>query len=196
MKYLVEKRGLGGLVVQTLTLSEQVKRLTAKYGLETLQTPVGFKYVAELMVKEDILIGGEESGGLSVKGYIPERDGILLGFLLVETAAAYGKTLGQLLDEMAEELGYFAYDRRDLHLDPARKDRLMKSLETAAPEKIGGKPVQAVHVGDGIKLEFADGWVIFRGSGTEPIVRVYCEAQSDEAVQVILKGAVDYAEQA
>ena len=196
MKYLVEKRGMRGLVVQTLTLSEQVKRLTQKYGLETRQTPVGFKYVAELMVKEDILIGGEESGGLSVKGYIPERDGILLGFLLVETAAAYGKTLGQLLDEMADELGYFAYDRRDLHLDLARKDRLVKALETAPPQKLAGKDVLAVIAGDGTKLEFADGWVIFRGSGTEPIVRVYCEAQSDEAVAAILKGAVEYAEQA
>jgi len=196
MKYLYEKKGLRGLVVQTLTLSEQVKRLSEKYGLQTRQTPVGFKYVAELMLKEDILIGGEESGGISVKGYIPERDGILLGFLLVEASAAYGKTLGQLLDEMAEELGTFFYDRRDLHLEMARKERLMNGLESAAPQAIGGKPVLEVNVGDGTKLNFADGWVIFRGSGTEPIVRVYCEAQSAEAVQEILKGAVDYAEKA
>lgn len=196
MKYLYEKKGLRGLVVQTLTLSEQVKRLSEKYGLQTRQTPVGFKYVAELMLKEDILIGGEESGGISVKGYIPERDGILLGFLLVEASAAYGKTLGQLLDEMAGELGTFFYDRRDLHLDIARKERLMNGLESAAPQAIGGKPVLEVNVGDGTKLNFADGWVIFRGSGTEPIVRVYCEAQSTEAVQEILKGAVDYAEKA
>ena len=196
MKYLYEKRGLRGLVVQTLTLSEQVKRLTEKYGLQTRQTPVGFKYVAELMQKEDILIGGEESGGISVKGYIPERDGILLGFLLIETAAAYGKTLGQLLDEMSAELGTFFYDRRDLHLDMARKERLMHGLENDAPAELGGKQVLAVTVGDGTKLEFADGWVIFRGSGTEPIVRVYCEAQSAEAVQEVLKGAVDHAEKA
>ena len=196
LKYLVEKRGLRGIVVQTLTMSELVKRLCEKYGLQTRQTPVGFKYVAELMLKEDVLIGGEESGGLSVKGYIPERDGILLGFLLIETAASYGKTLGQLLDEMSAELGSFFYDRRDLHLDMARKERLMGALESAPPTAIGGKPVLAVTVGDGTKLEFADGWVIFRGSGTEPIVRVYCEAQSSEAVQQILKGAVEHAEKA
>ena len=196
MKYLVEKRGLRGTVVQTLTFSEQVRRLAEKYDLPMRQTPVGFKYVAELMVKEDVLIGGEESGGLSVKGYIPERDGILLGFLLIETAAAYGKTLGQLLDEMAAELGTFFYDRRDLHLDLTRKERLMAALEQNAPTTVGGKPVTAVTVGDGTKLAFADGWVIFRGSGTEPIVRVYCEAQSREAVDEILKGAVDYAEHA
>ena len=196
LKYLYEKKGLRGLVVQTLTLSEQVRRLAQKYELQTRQTPVGFKYVAELMLKEDILIGGEESGGLSVKGYIPERDGILLGFLLVETVAAYGKTLGQLLDEMAAELGYFAYDRRDLHLDPERKNRLMNALEKTPPAHIGSKAILSVQVGDGTKLEFADGWVVFRGSGTEPIVRVYCEAQSDEAVAEVLKGAVDYAEKA
>lgn len=196
MKYLYEKRGLRGLVVQTLTMSELVKRLTSKYGLATRQTPVGFKYVAELMLKEDILIGGEESGGISVKGYIPERDGILLGFLLIETAAAYGKTLGQLLDEMAEELGTFVYDRRDLHLDVARKERLMRALEQSPPATVATKPVLAVHVGDGTKLEFADGWVIFRASGTEPIVRIYCEAQSDEALQQILRGAVEHAEKA
>lgn len=196
MKYLYEKRGLRGTVVQTLTMSEQVMRLTEKYGLKTLQTPVGFKYVAELMLKEDVLIGGEESGGLSVKGYIPERDGILLGFLLIEVSAAYGKTLGQLLDEMAEELGHFYYERRDLHLDPARKDRLMHDLTSAPPATLGGKPVLSVTAGDGTKLVFADGWVIFRGSGTEPIVRVYCEAQSVEAVADILKGAVLHAEKA
>ena len=196
MKYLYEKKGLRGLVVQTLTLSEQVRRLSEKFGLETRQTPVGFKYVAEMMVKEDILIGGEESGGLSVKGYIPERDGILLGFLLIETVAAYGRTLGQLLDEMAAEIGYFAYDRRDLHLDLSRKDRLMYQLENEAPLTLAGRKILEVIIQDGIKLQFADGWVIFRGSGTEPIVRVYCEADSDSAVAAILKGAVEYAEQA
>lgn len=196
MKYLYEKRGLRGTVVQTLTLSEQVRRLTEKYGLRTMQTPVGFKYVAELMLKEDVLIGGEESGGLSVKGYIPERDGILLGFLLIETVAAYGKTLGQLLDEMAADIGPFFYDRRDLHLDISRKERLMHGLEHAAPAQLAGKPVTAVHVADGIKLEFSDGWVVFRGSGTEPIVRVYCEAQSETALRDILEGAVEHAEKA
>lgn len=196
MKYLYEKKGLRGLVVQTLTLSEQVRRLSEKYGLENRQTPVGFKYVAEMMLKEDILIGGEESGGLSVKGYIPERDGILLGFLLIETVAAYGKTLGQLLDEMAEEIGYFAYDRRDLHLDTGRKDRLMNRLENDPPSILANRKILSVKSQDGTKLQFEDGWVIFRGSGTEPIVRVYCEANSDGAVAEILKGAVEYAEQA
>ena len=196
IKYLVEKRGLRGSVVQTLSISEQVRHLCEKYGLPMKQTPVGFKYVAELMLKEDILIGGEEAGGLSVKGYIPERDGILLGFLLIEVAAAYGKTLGQILDEMAEELGHYYYERRDLHLDIPRKERLLQGLISASPQSIGGKPVLAVHDGDGTKFVFADGWVVFRGSGTEPLVRIYCEAQSKEAVAAILKGAVEHAEKA
>lgn len=196
IKYLVEKRGLSGGVVQTLTYSEPVKKLAEKYGLKMYRTPVGFKHVAELMLKEDILIGGEEAGGISVKGYIPERDGILLGFLLIEAAAAYGKTLGRILDEMAEEIGHYVYERRDLHLDLARKERLMQGLVQTPLQTLGGKSVLSTEAGDGTKLEFADGWVIFRSSGTEPIVRVYCEAQSREAVAAILKGAVDYAEKA
>ena len=196
MKYLVEKRGLGGVVVQTLTASDMVRRLADKYGLNILETPVGFKYVAELMLKEDVLIGGEESGGLSVKGYIPERDGILLGYLLIEAAAAYGKTLGQMLDEMSQEIGTFAYDRRDLHLDMEQKMRLMDGLKHAPPQMMGGRKVLSVKVGDGTKLTMDDGWVIFRGSGTEPIVRVYCEARSMDAVQSILRGAVEHAQKA
>ena len=196
IKYLYEKRGQRGIVVQTLTPSEQVRRLCEKYGLQIRQTPVGFKYVAELMLKEDVLVGGEEAGGISVKGYIPERDGIMLGFLLVEIAAAYDKTLGQILDEMAEELGHFYYERRDLHLDPARKERLLQGLVNAPPQSIGEKPVLARIDGDGTNFEFAVGWVVFRVSGTEPLVRVYCEARSKEAVEVILKGAVEHAEKA
>lgn len=196
IKYLVEKRGLSGGVVQTLTYSEAVKRLAGKYGLKLYQTPVGFKHVVELMLKEDILIGGEEAGGISVKGYIPERDGILLGFLLVEAAAAFGKTLGQILDEIVAEQGRFCYERQDLQLDAARKERLLLALTTAPPTRLGDRPVLAVQAGDGVKLEFADGWVVFRGSGTEPLVRVYCEAQSSEAVSAILKGATEYAEKA
>lgn len=196
IKYLVEKRGLSGGVVQTLTYSEAVRRLAGKYGLKMYKTPVGFKHVAELMLKEDILIGGEEAGGISVKGYIPERDGILLGFLLIEAAAAYGKTLGQLLDEMAEEIGHFYYERRDLHLEISRKERLFQELAKTPPPAMGERAVLAVSVDDGVKLELADGWVVLRGSGTEPVVRVYCEAQSRQAVAEILKGAVEYAEKA
>lgn len=192
-KYLVEKRGWTGGVVQTLTVSELVKKVAAKYGLELYETPVGFKYVANLMLQKDILIGGEESGGIGIKNYIPERDGILLGFLLIEMVAAYGKTLGQLLDEMMNELGYYYYGREDLHLANAQKERLMETLKTNPPEVIGKQKVVSANCSDGCKLYLTDGWVMFRASGTEPIVRVYSEANSEENLAQLLATAVNYA---
>ncbi|HEY3425101.1 MAG TPA: phosphoglucomutase/phosphomannomutase family protein [Negativicutes bacterium] len=196
IKYFVEKRGWTGGVAQTLTVSELVKRVAAKYGLKLYETSVGFKYIANLMLSEDILIGGEESGGIGIKNYIPERDGILLGYLLIEVVAAYGKTLGQLLDEMMEELGWFFYSRDDLHLDMAQKERLMKALLTDPPLVLDGLTVVSANCSDGCKLYLESGWVMFRASGTEPIVRIYAEANSQEHLTAILGKAVHYAQNA
>jgi len=196
IKYLVEKRGWSGGVVQTLTVSELVRRVAGKYGLKLYEMPVGFKHVTQLMLSEDILIGGEEAGGIGLKNYIPERDGILLGFLLIEVVAAYGKTLGALLAEMMAELGYFYYDRIDLHLSPEQKERLVAALATAPPVELDGLKVLSVKQGDGCKLTLPDGWVIFRASGTEPIVRIYSEANDQELLKEILRKAEHYAKQA
>ena len=196
IKYLVEKRGWSGGVVQSLTVSELVRRVAGKYGLKVYETPVGFKHITQLMLSEDILIGGEEAGGIGLKNYIPERDGILLGFLLIEAAAAYGKTLGALLAEMMDEVGRFYYDRMDLHLTPAQKERLAAALTTAPPAELGGLKVLSVRAADGWKLTLPGGWVIFRASGTEPIVRIYSEANDPDLLAEILRKAVDYAEQA
>lgn len=196
IKYLVEKRGWSGGVVQTLTVSELVRRVAGKYGLKLYEMPVGFKHVTQLMLSEDILIGGEEAGGIGLKNYIPERDGILLGFLLIEVVAAYGKTLGALLDEMMTELGYFYYDRIDLHLSPEQKERLVAALATAPPQELDGLKVLSVKQGDGCKLTLPGGWVIFRASGTEPIVRIYSEANDQDLLQEILRKAEHYAKQA
>ena len=195
-KYLIEKRGWTGGVAQTLTVSELVKRVAQKYGRKLYETPVGFKYIANLMLAEDILIGGEESGGIGIKTYIPERDGILLGFLLIEVSAAYGRTLGELLDEMMDELGYFYYGREDLHLDFARKDRLMATLGANPPLELAGLKVLSANCTDGCKLYLQDAWVMFRASGTEPIVRVYAEAPTEDLLAKILTKAVYYAENA
>ena len=195
-KYLVEKRGWTGGVAQTLTVSELVKRVAGKYGLKLYETPVGFKYITTLMLSEDILIGGEESGGIGLKTYIPERDGLLLGFLLIEASAAYGKTLGQLSDEMMDELGWFYYDREDLHLDMAKKERLMKALADNPPSKLNGLEIVSCNLSDGCKLYLADGWVMFRASGTEPIVRIYAEANDHQRLRDILDKAVNYANNA
>lgn len=195
-KYLVEKRGWTGGVAQTLTVSELVKRVAEKYGLKLYETPVGFKYITTLMLSEDILIGGEESGGIGLKNYIPERDGLLLGFMLIEMAAAYGRTLGQLIDEMMGELGRFYYDREDLHLDMDKKERLMKALADNSPSELNGLEIVSRNLSDGCKLYLPDGWVMFRASGTEPIVRIYAEANELIRLRGVLDKAMDYANSA
>jgi phosphomannomutase len=195
-KYFVEKRGWTGGVAQTLTVSELVKRVARKYGLKLYETPVGFKYITTLMLKEDILIGGEESGGIGLKNYIPERDGVLLGYLLIEMVAAYDRTLGQLIDEMMDELGWFYYDREDLHLEMDKKERLMKTLTDNPPSKLNGLAIVSSDLSDGCKLYLSDGWVMFRASGTEPIVRIYAEANEPNRLRQILNEAVDYANNA
>lgn len=193
IKYLVEKRGWSGGVAQTLTVSELVKRMAQKYGLKLYETPVGFKYITTLMLNEDILIGGEESGGIGLKNYIPERDGVLLGFLLIEMVAAYDKTLGQLLNEMMEELGSCYYEREDLHLELDKKERLLKALIDNPPKTLNGLKVISSNISDGCKLYLADGWVMFRASGTEPVIRTYAEANDPQRLQEILNKAILYA---
>ncbi len=171
-----------------------MSRVARKYQLPVHETKVGFKYIADLMIHDDILIGGEESGGIGLKGYIPERDGLLLRFMLIEMVAAYGKTLGQLLDELTAELGYLAYAREDLHLPHDAKERLVRQLAEATPTVLGTWQVVSANKADGCKLYLDNGaWVMFRASGTEPIVRVYVEGPSDEAVREIMKVAVTYA---
>ncbi|MHB1418253.1 MAG: phosphohexomutase domain-containing protein, partial [Bacillota bacterium] len=195
-KYFVEKRGWHGGVVQTLTVSELVKRVAMKYGLKLFETPVGFNHITTLMLNEDILIGGEESGGIGLKNYIPERDGIMIGYLLIEMAAAYDRTLGQLLDEMMGELGCFYYDREDLHLDMDKKERLIKALTDNPSRSLEGLKVFSSNLADGCKLYLEDGWVMFRASGTEPIVRIYAEANDPDRLREILDKAMSYANNA
>jgi len=192
-KFLIEYRGWTGDIAQTLTVSELVKRVAVKYGRKIYEAPVGFKYIAGLMLEKDILIGGEESGGIGVKNYIPERDGILLGFLLIELVAASGKTLGALLDEMMDELGHFYYSREDLKLNPDQVNRLTESFSQHNLSALAGLEVLSVNCADGCKCYLKDGWVMFRSSGTEPIVRIYAEANSQEHLEEILTKAVDYA---
>lgn len=194
IKYLVEKKGWTGGVARTVTVSDLVRRTAEKYGLKCYETPVGFKYIANLMIHDDILIGGEESGGIGLKNYIPERDGIMLGFLLIEMVAAYGQTLGELLKELMDEVGYLFYAREDLHLSNEQKESLMSHLVNETPIQIGSNDIQSVNKADGCKCYLAGGdWVMFRPSGTEPIVRIYVEAENEEKVKAIMEAAVTYA---
>jgi len=148
-------------------------------------TPIGFKHVAKLMMEKDILIGGEESGGMGIKGYIPERDGVLMGLLLFELMAYENKTLGQILDEIMQKLGYFYYDRTDLHTEKAQD--IVKKLKTAPPKEFAGKKVAQVEDLDGLKFYFEnESWILFRASGTELLLRIYVEGRTPNEVKQIL----------
>ena len=185
LHHLIAHRKLSGDIVKTFNISNLIDKLCKKYGRKLHITPIGFKYVAELMLKEDILLGGEESGGMGIKGFIPERDGILAGLMLFELMAYEKKTLAQILDEIMEEHGYFYYDRADIHTDKAQE--IVEKLKKSPPHKFANKIVAKVETLDGLKLNFEDeGWILFRASGTEPLLRIYVEARAEEELKQIL----------
>jgi len=192
LKHLVEVRGWTGDVVKTVSTTTMIDRLCEKYGRKLYVVPVGFKYIADLMLEENILIGGEESGGTGIKNYIPERDGILIGLLLVEIMATHGKTLWQLIDELMDELGQrFVYLRRDIEITQAHKEALLVNLHELKPERIGDLKVTDVETTDGLKFHREDGsWVMLRVSGTEAVVRVYAEATSEQEVEDLVAQGV------
>ena len=188
LRHLIERKNLRGGVVKTVSTTRMIDLLAEKYGLKLFETPIGFKHICELMLVEDILMGGEESGGLGVKGHIPERDGILLGLLLLEAVAVSGKGLRQLLNETMDELGHFHYRRIDRRIDDAAKQRLVTLLREQPPTEINGRTVAATNFSDGFKFIFENGdWLLIRPSGTEPVLRLYSEAGSLEQVERFLR---------
>jgi alpha-D-glucose phosphate-specific phosphoglucomutase len=188
LRYLVEKRGWTGLVVKTVSTTRMVDRLAAQYGLTVKETPVGFNHIADHMLQDDVLIGGEESGGLSIKGHIPEGDGVLMGLLLLEIIAAARAPLHELVADIQRVAGPACYARTDLHLRHAVvKQEMVARLTGNAPASIGGNAVQAVDTLDGVKIRLADeSWLLIRPSGTEPVLRVYAEAPTDEGLKALL----------
>jgi phosphomannomutase len=188
LKYLVEQKGLRGEVVKTLSVTQMVDQQCAKYGLTLHETPVGFKYICRYMTERDILIGGEESGGLGVKIHIPERDGIFLGLLLCEVMAVRQKPLSILVQELFDEYGPHEFRRVDLHVTEKVKLALMKKFAGSVKE-IGGYAVNGRKDVDGHKFFVPGGWILLRSSGTEPLIRVYAEADSMAKVDALL-GAV------
>jgi phosphomannomutase len=152
------------------------------------ETPVGFNHIADHMLKEDVLIGGEESGGISFRGHIPEGDGVLMGLLLLEIVATSGTTLYELVETLLKEVGPAFYRRTDLRLSyPISKSEMSRILGADAPASIGGETVSSISTIDGVKYMIADGsWLLIRPSGTEPVLRVYAEGRSNEMVQALL----------
>jgi phosphomannomutase len=188
LRHLFERKGLKGGVVKTVSTTRMIDLLCEKFGLELHETPIGFKHICELMLDHDILMGGEESGGLGVKGHIPERDGVLMGLLLLEAMAMSGKGLRELLDETMDEIGHFSYKRLDLPIDNLAKERLIARLKGGGLGTIAGRPVTAENFRDGFKYIFADGsWLLIRPSGTEPVLRLYSEAGDIRIVEELLE---------
>jgi phosphomannomutase len=185
--HLARTRKMKGGVVRTFSQSVLTKRIAAAHNLPLYDTPIGFKYIADLMLKEDILIGAEESGGIGVKGHIPERDGILNSLLLLEAVVSAGKAPSEMVKEMHREFGEFYFNRRDIHCEVARGKALVTGLATRPPATVAGFTVSDVETLDGTKLLFEDeSWLLFRQSGTEPVLRIYSEATSKEKVETLL----------
>ena len=188
LRYLVEKRGLTGSVVRTVSTTRMIDRLAKKYGLTVHETPVGFNYIAEYMMKEPVLIGGEESGGISFSGHIPEGDGILMGLLLVEMVAEAKTTLHEMVDDLQREVGPVFYERIDQRLKyPVAKEKMVSRLVNNPPATLGGESLSEVCTTDGVKYIFSDdSWLLIRPSGTEPVLRVYAEGRTPEMVKELL----------
>ncbi|KAB0667173.1 phosphoglucomutase/phosphomannomutase family protein [Oryzomonas japonica] len=190
LRHLIEHKHLRGGVVKTVSTTRMVDLLARKFDLPLFETPIGFKHICELMLTEDILMGGEESGGLGVKGHIPERDGILLGLLLLEAMAVSGKGLRRLLDETMDEIGHFSYRRIDRRIGGDAKEQLIARLKSAPPAEIDGRRVAATNFSDGFKFIFENGdWLLIRPSGTEPVLRLYSEAGTPDQVDRLLRAA-------
>jgi phosphomannomutase len=184
--YMVHYKKMSGKAITAFSVTEKVKTLCKHYGLEQITTQIGFKNISGYFVTDDVLLGGEESGGIAVKGHIPERDGIWMGMILWEFMAKSGKSLKALIQEVYAITGSFSYDRLDMHLTEEKKQRAM-DIMASRPAIMGGKEVRGVETIDGIKYLFdQDAWLLVRASGTEPVVRIYAETPTAEETRLFL----------
>jgi phosphoglucomutase len=186
LDYLVRERKMTGGVARSVATSHLIDAVAQHHGIEVFETPVGFKYIGELISQDKIIIGGEESAGLSIKGHVPEKDGILACFLVAEMVAREGKPLTQLLEELYARVGRFVTKRENIILSPQLEAKFPEKV-AAIPTTVAGAKVESVVRIDGTKLLLADGsWLLFRKSGTEPVVRLYGEAASAGRLQEVM----------
>lgn len=188
--HLLARRGWKGALVRTVATTHLLDRVAERFGVPLVETPVGFKYVGDAMRRGPVVVGGEESGGLSVLGHIPEKDGILANCLIAEVRAAEGRPLRAALADLEREYGRAVHKRLDLHLPDDAKRTVVEGLCQAPPSALAGRRVREVRTVDGVKLLLeGDAWVLVRPSGTEPLLRVYLEAEA-EVQLVALEEAV------
>lgn len=190
LTYLIEEKKMTGGVVRGFSSSELIKKICDDYGIKLYTVPIGFKYISELMIKEDILIGAEESGGIGLKNHLPERDGIFNGMMFCEMLAVKDKKLSELIAEIENKYGRYFYKRIDQHLanneQKAELIALAKELNEVAGDKVINRDML-----DGCKLIFENGWLLVRASGTEPLLRIYCETDSSENTESVLKDIIN-----
>jgi phosphomannomutase len=189
--YLVRTRGMRGEIVKTFSTTRLIEKIAQSLGVPMHETAIGFKYVADLMLTRPIVIGGEESGGIGFGHFLPERDGILSGLLVAECIAAQRKPLSEIIAAMEEEFGALYYERRDLRRTPEACERLIARVRAGELDALFGATPAGREEKDGVKVNFTDGgWILFRKSGTEPLIRVYCESPNPDAPLRMLDIAV------
>lgn len=194
--HLIAVKGLVGPVTRTVATSHMLDRIAQKHGQEVYETPVGFKFIGQNLLEKGCVLGGEESGGLSIKGHIPEKDGILAGLLAAEIVAVNEKSLSEIALDVAKEYGGGMYSERlDVRTTPAQKVRIIEKLQRLDPAEIAGVPVAKRITIDGIKLVLESGeWVLVRPSGTEPLFRIYAESENKERIEKIQQAVMNAAD--
>ncbi len=192
LDYLIRVRKISGGVARSVATSHLIDAVARHHGIELFETPVGFKYIGELISQDKIIIGGEESAGLSIKGHVPEKDGILACFLVAEMVAREGKSIRLLLEELYAKVGRYLTRRDNIRLSP-ELEAIYKDKVSAVPVEIGGVRVKDVVTIDGVKLILEDGsWLLFRKSGTEPVVRLYGEASSERKLNEVMTAGREF----
>jgi phosphomannomutase len=187
IQYLHKFKGLNGKVVNSFSCTSRIKKMCDHYGLPQQTTKIGFKYICDIMVEEDVLIGGEESGGIAIKGHIPERDGIWNGLVIWEYMAKTGKSLDDLINDVYEIVGSFSVDRDDLLIEESQKQAIINGCKDKSYTSFGSFNVEGVEDIDGTKFHLGnERWVMIRPSGTEPVLRIYAESESKAMTRQIL----------
>jgi phosphomannomutase len=192
LHYLFKYKKMSGKVVRGYSTSDLISKYCTKYGIPLETVPIGFKHISKIMINEDVLIGAEESGGIGIKGHLPERDGVFNGLLYLEMLASTGKSISELKEELENEFGVYFYQRIDVHTTHELKQQALKTCaEFKVGGKIGGHKILEIGNLDGYKFTFSNGWIIVRASGTEPLLRFYCETENTNDTSVILNNTIN-----